>query len=1176
MKFLIAVTTSLCNLILCCNTYNFVHVRPTHPLNTTCQGCYTLNEWIESGFINNLFANNTIVILLPGNHLIISKRRVKIENVSSLLIIGEQGETVNVSCFHGAVFEFYNVVDIRIAYITFNSCGIESTSIFSLEEYPEIALTLLFVEADGIVITGITVIDGGVIVRESVNGSSFTLRHSKVISAETGLFYSSSLGLKCPYRIPLDWVHILNSTTTIKVTRSPCTRVILQEFEIRDIKYVITAMQIAALWVTLIDVSLCNNYFPVSSNIMANYTDFKGRNVISQNRGNGIVIMNSDVKIYRDSSIHFHNNHFTNMVLSFANCISVKIENAKVAFTNNTVGKGGILIIRSSGGAITKSEIMFVNNTSINFSGTDDTGVMLLRYSIWKVASSNLTFLNNVSPLSGGLTMINSELSIIANVSALFEGNSGQNGGAIALYKTSYIVLVNHLLMQFCHNTALNKGGAIFVEDIDYIDSHTKIAHGHFRAFFVVSGSNYSGIDLKFTDNEATIAGMEIYGGWIDIHEHGRLYSIHHEPQGLSTVASNPTRICMCISSIPACNIITHRVDVFPGETLSIEAVAVGQRMGVVPSIVTANAKQMDTIGDGQDVQSVGKECTTLHYNIYSSRNNEILTLRAQDTGVPKLNFELSRILPSRYHKLFEQFSIMAVIKHCPIGFELRNSECICSTIISALDGVDCDFNAYGIKRTSNIWIYARPGDNTSKHYITLHKHCPYDYCRNDVDSLTIHLENPDKQCAFNRSGNLCGGCQAGLSQVFGSIKCKQCSQIHMVFVIVITAVIAGIALVLFLMWTNLTVSSGMVNGLIFYGNVIRLNQALFFPSDKNNTFMSIFIAWLNLDLGFEACFYDGLDAYAKTWLQFAFPLYIWFIVLSIIFASHYSSTVSKIFGNNAVQVLATLFLLSYVKILRVIVTVVSYTILVYHNGIKERVWLLDGNIHFLDGKHIPLFIASLVMIVFLLILYTLPLVFIQCLQSVSHYRVLFWVHYLKPLFDAYTGPYKHKHRYWIGVTLLLRLVFVLTFSLNFSNDPATKLLTIAIVSLAMLIYISYFKVYKLWMNNVNEISFLLNLVLLSVVTSYQMATGGRLALPIILSTSIAFIDFFLVSIYQGTKQLLTCRRVKYTWIKLQTRVKERVVNRKYNHLHKNEESIKQPCQKITHTSIELTEPLVD
>ena len=139
-----------------------------------------------------------------------------------------------------------------------------------------------------------------------------------------------------------------------------------------------------------------------------------------------------------------------------------------------------------------------------------------------------------------------------------------------------------------------------------------------------------------------------------------------------------------------------------------------------------------------------------------------------------------------------------------------------------------------------------------------------------------------------------------------------------MIIAVIPALLIAGVLLVIFLMLFYLTVSLGTINGLIFCANIIRSSQAIFFPPESviSAPLLSTFIAWLNLDLGIEACFYNGLDAYTKTWLQYAFPLYIWLLVIIIIVASQYSTMVSKLTPNNALQVLATLFLLSYAKIL--------------------------------------------------------------------------------------------------------------------------------------------------------------------------------------------------------------------------------------------------------------------
>ena len=90
-----------------------------------------------------------------------------------------------------------------------------------------------------------------------------------------------------------------------------------------------------------------------------------------------------------------------------------------------------------------------------------------------------------------------------------------------------------------------------------------------------------------------------------------------------------------------------------------------------------------------------------------------------------------------------------------------------------------------------------------------------------------------------------------------------------------------------FMLKCNLTVSTGTLNGLIFYANIIRANQAVYFPVEKSERFsslLSVFIAWLNLDLGVEVCLFQGMDAYIRTWLQFVFPVYIWILVGFIMF----------------------------------------------------------------------------------------------------------------------------------------------------------------------------------------------------------------------------------------------------------------------------------------------------
>ena len=71
-----------------------------------------------------------------------------------------------------------------------------------------------------------------------------------------------------------------------------------------------------------------------------------------------------------------------------------------------------------------------------------------------------------------------------------------------------------------------------------------------------------------------------------------------------------------------------------------------------------------------------------------------------------------------------------------------------------------------------------------------------------------------------------------------------------------------------------------------------------------------MFVAWLNLDIRIDVCFFDGLDAYTTTWLQLTFPVYI--ICLVIIF-SEYSLQFAGLYGRrDPVATQPTLMLLIY------------------------------------------------------------------------------------------------------------------------------------------------------------------------------------------------------------------------------------------------------------------------
>ena len=248
---------------------------------------------------------------------------------------------------------------------------------------------------------------------------------------------------------------------------------------------------------------------------------------------------------------------------------------------------------------------------------------------------------------------------------------------------------------------------------------------------------------------------------------------------------------------------------------------------------------------------------------------------------------------------------------------------------------------------------------------------------------------------------------------------------------------VSGVLLVLFIQLLDLTVAVGTISGLLFYANILKSYESLFFVPGQINI-LSVFISWLNLDLGIVTCFFDGLDGYVKTWLQFAFPLYLWLLAGLIILLSRFTTWVS---AGNSVPVLATIFLLSYNKLLRTIISIVLFTPLKLPDNSTLNTWSNDANVPFAGSKLIVLVVAGLLVFALAWLPYTLVLLFYQCLLRVNHKRGCRWVFKLKPFFDANFGPLKDKHLYWVGVLLLARAVLLLIFVTVASSDSSEGIL---------------------------------------------------------------------------------------------------------------------------------------
>ena len=754
---------------------------------------------------------------------------------------------------------------------------------------------------------------------------------------------------------------------------------------------------------------------------------------------------------------------------------------------------------------------------------------------------SALVLLNNIaSHKGGGLHTISSSIKAVSFNSGYpqyvytgarinITGNEAERGGGLSLeanaklnfqkYNYYYIDDDNDFnTATFTANSA-DYGGAIHVDDDT--NSGTCASNTETECFFQVLAhygfSLYSRLktqSMHFSQNHANISGSTLYGGLLDRCAVSPFAEVHNKyPRAFKgrgggiayfknvctptyriynysledfmeividanlSVSSDPVRVCLCFNADQNNDCPhQHYTEVKKGQTFTLPVVAVDQVGQPVRATIQTSLHFTESgLAEGQLARPIPAECTDLTFSIVSPHKSENLFLyasngRCKDTELSSAAVEI-HFLPCS----------------CPIGLQVsgtNSTNCTCDCHNNISQYVDhCNSHTGLLTKQPQIraWIsYINETDLTG--YL-VYPNCPFDYCLSTSPPIDLNQsDGADAQCAFNRSSLLCGSCQPGLSLSLGSSHCLSCPSHWPALLIAITiaAILAGIALVALLLLLNMTVAVGTLNGLFFYANVVHANESILLSFQTRN-FITVFISWLNLDLGIDTCYFPGMDAHIKTWLQLAFPTYVILLVVLVIIISSYSTKFSNLIGKkDPVATLATLILLSYAKLLEICFKSLSVGILEYPDGSSEMLWLPDATVKYLSGKHIPLFIVT-VLILLVGLVYTALLFSWQWLLYLPRWRIFKWSRNpkIQTFIETYHKPYTPKHRYWTGLLLIVRVVLYLIAATNVSNDPTIALtaikFTVCFIFAFRLFFVS--RLYRKWPVDVLETFFYLSIL---------------------------------------------------------------------------------------------------
>ena len=695
-----------------------------------------------------------------------------------------------------------------------------------------------------------------------------------------------------------------------------------------------------------------------------------------------------------------------------------------------------------------------------------------------------------------------------------FIENKALRGGAISMYDSALLFFHEGSRVNFTKNSATEVGGAIYANSLGTATAPTCVFQviGKSRIFH----SNEVAVldlDLSFMNNTAVDGGNSIYAN--------PLYSCAYLPESslvdvsvfrnasiiynsifnfrssvsniLHELSSIPERVCHCSEGVfentsSLCMAINFTISEFPGQTFVVNAFPADFDFSPVTSVVFAELdSNVHTLGKGQAIQQLtGVQCTPMEFTIFGPEN-KYTTL-------------------SLYTRLAGQHLIVNIsMKECPPGFLLDNEgeqTCKCDPfIINAVRSM-CNLTDYTINRRPFLWVGVHELENVSDDDVVYVETCPTGFC---MDNSSVDLTIPDGLCKEGRTGILCGACKGNLSVVFGSPDCMECSN-YWLFTIPLYAV-AGIGLVAVLFLLHLTVEQGTINAVVFYVNIVGVNSNIFFATNSRGFFF-VWISLMNLELGFPVCFYNGMNEAAKAGLQAIFPVYLLLICFFIIIISEKSRRVAKLTAYGGLPVLATTFYLSFTKMLKYVIDILTFSTL-RGKGYSHFVWFYDGNLRYFIGNHAIIAFVPALITLFFIIFYLMTLIFIKVIEHKSSK--------LKPIMDVYGGPYKDRYRFWFGLRLLVLSVMCLTYALLGTDNPV---MTLSIQLLFLILYMltqAYIRPFKNAFLNGTDIFFMIYLFLLalSTIQAYQFPEA-RMRAPtvVILLVSVAFLHFIAIVIW--------------------------------------------------------------
>ena len=636
-------------------------------------------------------------------------------------------------------------------------------------------------------------------------------------------------------------------------------------------------------------------------------------------------------------------------------------------------------------------------------------------------------------------------------------------GGGIYMSSDSQLLLTPGTVLNVTENIGHPYGGGIYISHHDrryegqtmslaaftncYVELHNCPGWCFFQ-FINSDGQSVNASELAehnatvlLVNNTASHGGNNVFNGHFqncslqtaDVNgtlpaSRQLILDVFHQypPMDEEPIPSYPYAICLCTDGELNCirnqTLVIHT---YPVQNLLVSLQVMGDWQHLLPVKLTGYVNIDGAIHTYQFSEKTFN-CTDI-YTLWHPTPGSSYYFQMQASLVAEDTLHKS---DEKYRGVLTNELVAKVFNSCSPGLVYKEHECTCNAFLKH-HMFTC------IQRTTTTTYRAdQPHHWIGKkgNLFFLSPNCPAFFCNSAVlqSGLTLDENTQNQQCINDRQGLLCSECPSGYSSVFGSYRCKECSSVWLLQLPL--HALGGIFIVAILFLFNLTLLQGTIMGVVLYTNIMGLMGDFLQEHAWGPLFFLLSV--LNLQSGSGMCLYDGMDEFWKTLLQFAFPFYLFTLLILIIIVTHKCGyrifRRARFIARRAVPVLATIMVLTYTSLVNAVIAPLRYTTLYNVDTAQgETVWLYQPSLPFFGGQHLVIGILSIAVTVLYLIPFTFTMLFEDLMRRYFH--KLWFSHFMDVLHGGFIWPLG----FWIGLRLLVRVILVVTHIFTSANVAA-------------------------------------------------------------------------------------------------------------------------------------------